>query len=157
MNTCLIKLTQEEILELQKTANKGCHTSQTYRAACVLLNADSDGFSQGKSTNEEICKVLKTGMSSIDRIKKKCFEGGIAKALNREKSKRIYDKKADGDLEAKIISIACSQAPEGFAKRSIRTIAGRAAELHYADKLSHVSVFNVLKKTDLNPGKQLSG
>jgi hypothetical protein len=97
MNTYLIKLTQEEVLELQKIVNKGTHTSQVYRAAYVLLNVDSGEFSQGKSTNEEICQVLKIGMRTIDRIKKKCFEGGIVKALNRDKSNRIYDKKVDGD------------------------------------------------------------
>jgi transposase len=153
MNTYLIKLTKEEISELQKIVNKGSHTSQTYRAAYVLLNVDRGEFSQGRSTNEEICKVLKIGMRTIDRIKQKCFEGGIDRALNREKGSRIYEKKVDGDLEAKIIQIACSQAPEGFAKWSLRMIADRAVELHYADKLSHVSVYNVLKKTNLNPGK----
>jgi hypothetical protein len=118
-----------------------------------LLNVDEGEYSQGKSTNEEICKVLKMGMRTIDRIKQKCFEGGIDKALEREKSSRIYEKKVDGDLEAKIISIACSQAPEGFAKWSMRMIADKAVELHYVDNLSHVSVFNVLKKTNLNLGK----
>jgi transposase len=146
MNTYVIKLTKEEVLELQKIVNKGSHSSQTYRAAYVLLNVDSGEFSQGKSTNGEICKVLKIGMRTIDRIKQRCFEGGIDRALTRDKGSRIYEKKVDGDLEAKIIQIACSQAPEGFAKWSLRMIADRVVELHYVDKLSHVSVYNVLKK-----------
>jgi 5-deoxy-D-glucuronate isomerase len=148
-----IKLTKEEVLELQKIVNKGSHTSQAYRAAYVLLNVDEGEFSQGKSTNEEICKVLKIGMRTIDRIKQKCFEVGIEKALHREKGNRIYERKVDGDLEAKIISIACSQAPEGFAKWSLRMIAEKAVELQYVDDLSHVSVYKVLKKTNLNHGK----
>jgi transposase len=145
-----IKLTKEEVLELQRIVNKGSHTSQAYRAAYVLLNVDSGEFSHGKSTNEEICKVLKIGMRTIDRIKQKCFEGGIEKALQREKGNRIYEKKVDGDLEAKIISIACSQPPKGFAKWSLRMIADKVVELHYVEKLSHVSVCNVLKKTNLS-------
>ena len=153
MNTYLIKLTKEEVSELQKIVNKGSHTSQAFRAAYVLLNVDRGEFTQGKSTNEEICKVLKIGMRTIDRIKQKCIEGGIDKALNSEKGNRIYEKKVDGDLEAKIIQIACSKAPEGFAKWSLRMIADKAVELHYVDKLSHVSVYNVLKKTNLNLGK----
>jgi hypothetical protein len=56
-----------------------------------LLNVDAGEFSQGKSTNEEICKGLKTGMRTIDRIKQKCFEGGIEKVLHREKGYRIYE------------------------------------------------------------------
>ncbi|MDR1381606.1 MAG: IS630 family transposase, partial [Tannerella sp.] len=71
MRKYIIQLTKDEVLELQKIVNKGSHTSQTYRAAYVLLNVDEGEYSQGKSTNEEICKVLKMGMRTIDRIKQK--------------------------------------------------------------------------------------
>jgi len=153
MKKYTIKLTKVEVEELQKVITKGKHTSQSYRAAYILLNVDEGEFSLGKSTNEEICKILKTGMRTIDRVKQKCFEGGIEKALEREKGNRIYEKKVDGDLEAKIVSIACSIPPEGFAKWSLRMIAEKAVELHYVDELSHVSVHKVLKKTNLNHGK----
>jgi hypothetical protein len=153
MKKYTIKLLKAEVEELQKIINKGKHTSQSYRAAYVLLNVDEGEFSLGKSTNSEICKVLKIGMRTIDRIKQKCFEGGIERALERSKSNRIYERKIDGDLEAKIISIACSAPPKGFAKWSLRMIADKAVELHYVDELSHVSVYTILKKTNLSPGK----
>jgi transposase len=148
-----IKLTQAEVEELHKVINKGKHTSQSYKAAYILLNVDKGEFSLGKSTNEEIRKILKVGMRTIDRVKKKCVEEGVEKALEREKSTRVYEKKVDGDLEAKIISIACSTPPKGFARWSLRMIADKAVELHYVDKLSHVSVYEVLKKTNFVPGK----
>ena len=148
-----IKLTEEEVSELQAIVAKGSHSSQSYRAALVLLNCDTGDFSLGKTINSEICKVLKIGMRTIDRIKQKCFEGGIERALERDKGSRIYEKKVDGDLEAHIIQLACSQPPKGFAKWSLRMLAEKVVELGYVDEISHVSVHNVLKKTNLSRGK----
>ena len=92
-------------------------------------------------------------MRTIDRIKKKLVEKGIDSALERDKGSRVYEKKIDGEIEAKIISIACSEPPKGFAKWSLRMLADKMVELHYIDKISYVSVGNVLKKTNLNRGK----
>jgi len=143
-----IKLTEEEVIELISIVKKGSHTTQTYRAAYVLLNCDEGEYSLGKSTNEQITKVLKIGMRTIDRIKQKCFEGGLDAALERCEGTRIYDKKVDGDLEAKIVQLCCSEPPKGFAKWTLRMLADKVVELGYVEKLSHVSVHNTLKKTN---------
>jgi transposase len=110
-------------------------------------------YSLGKSTNEQIANVLKIGMRTIDRIKQKCVEGGLEQALERSESSRIYAKKADGDLEAKIIQLCCSEPPKGFSKWSLRMLADKVVELGYVKDISHVSVYNTLKKTNLNLGK----
>jgi len=148
-----IKLTQEEVSTLTTIVKKGSHTTQSYRAAYVLLNCDEGEYSLGKSTNEQITKVLKIGMRTIDRIKQKCVEGGIEMALERSESTRIYDKKVDGDLEAKIVQLCCSEPPKGFARWTLRMLADKVVELGYVDKLSHVSVHHTLKKTNLSLGK----
>ena len=92
-------------------------------------------------------------MRTIDRIKKKCIEGGVERALERAASNRIYTKKIDGDLEAKIVQLCCSEPPKGFTKWTLRMLADKVAALGYVDKLSHVSVHNTLKKTNLSLGK----
>jgi transposase len=148
-----IKLSKEEVSELVSIIKKGSHSTQTYRAAYVLLNCDEGEYSLGKSTNEQISKILKVGMRTIDRIKEKCIEGGLENALERAESSRIYEKKVDGDLEARIVQLCCSEAPEGFARWTLRMLAEKVVELGYIDKLSHVSVYNTLKKTNLSPGK----
>jgi transposase len=148
-----VKLNQEEVLELKSIIKKGSHTTQAYKAAYVLLNCDEGEYSLGKSTNEQIAQVLKIGMRTIDRIKQKFIEGGIERALERAESKRVYSKKVDGDLEAKIVQLCCSEPPPGFAKWSLRMVADKVVELGYVDHLSHVSVYNVLKKTNLSLGK----
>ena len=149
----IINLTQDEVTDLTSIVKKGSHSSQTYRAAYVLLNCDKGAYSTGKSTHEQICSILKIGMRTIDRIKQKCVEGGIDRALERVKSTRIYTKKIDGDMEAKIVQLCCSEPPKGYAKWSMRMLADKVVELGYIDYLSHVSVHNILKKTNLSPGK----
>ena len=141
-----IKLTKDEVEDLTSIIKKGSHTSQSYRAACVLLNCDEGDYSLGKSKNEEIAKVLKIGMRTIDRIKQRCVEGGLERALERAESNRVYDKKVDGDLEAKIIQLCCSEPPEGHVRWTVRLLAEKIVELEYVDYLSHVSVHNILKK-----------
>ena len=152
-----IKLTEDEVIELTSITKKGSHTSHAYRAALVLLNCDEGDYSIGKSTHQQISDVMKIGMRTIERVKRRFVEGGLDCALERAKSTRVYDKKVDGDLEAKIVQVCCSQPPEGFAKWSLRLIAEKVVELEYVDYISHVSIYNTLKKTNLSRGKHKVG
>ena len=72
---------QEEVEELKGIINKGSHSSQTFRAAYVLLNCDEGAFSE-KVTNDQISKILKIGLRTIDRIKKRFVEEGLESVLN---------------------------------------------------------------------------
>ncbi|GBD87992.1 hypothetical protein BMS3Abin03_01926 [bacterium BMS3Abin03] len=149
-----IKLKKTEVEELQKIINKGKHTTQAYRAAYILLNCDKGDYSKDRTiTNTEICKILRIGERTIDRVKKKFIEEGFEKVLERRPSSQSYVKKVDGDLEAKIVTLCCSQPPEGYSKWSLRLLADKMVELNYVDYISHVTVSKVLKKTYLNLGE----
>jgi len=141
-----IKLTKDEVDELSSIIKKGSHTSQKHRAAYVLLNCDVGEHSLGKHTNEQIADFMKIGMRTIDRIKQRCVEGGLDRALDRAKSTRVYPRKVDGELEARIVQLCCSEPPKGFAKWTVRLLADKVVELGYVDYISHVSVHNTLKK-----------
>lgn len=147
-----VKLSQEEVKELRSIINKGSHTSQSFRGAYILLNCDEGEYSD-KVTNEQISKVLKVGMRTIDRVKKKFIEEGFEAVLERRPSSRVYDVKIDGDVEAKLVKLCCSEPPAGFAKWSLRLLADKMVELQYVDSISYVSVGSVLKKMNLSPGK----
>jgi len=151
-----IRLSKDEVEELQSIISKGKHSAQTIRAAYILLNCDEGRYS-AKVTNEQISQVLKIGMRTIDRVKKKLVEEGMDKALERRPTSRIYDRKIDGDLEAKLVTLCCSKPPAGHAKWSLRLLADKLVELHYVDSISHVAVGNILKKTNLNPGGHKAG
>lgn len=146
-----IKLTKSEIEELNAIINKGFHKSQTYRTAYILLNVDEGEYSQ-KVTNERICEVLRIGMRTIDRVKKRFVEEGLEATLERRPSNRVYEGKVDGDIEARLVSLCCSNPPEGFARWSLRLLADKMVELEYIDSISHVTVGNILKKMNLSLG-----
>lgn len=147
-----IKLTKEEVGELYSIINKGSHTSQTFRTAYILLNCDEGEYAE-KITNEQISKVLKVGMRTIDRVKKKFIEEGFEGVLDRRPTSRVYETKSDGDVEAKLVALCCSEPPKGFGKWSLRLLADKMVELKYVESISHVTVRSVLKKTNLSLGK----
>src|ERR1035437_830743 len=147
-----VKLTKAEVDELKSIINKGSHTSQTFRTAYILLNCDEGEYSE-KVTNEQISKILKVGMRTIDRVKKKLIEEGFEASLERRLTSRIYERKTDGDVEAKLVTLCCSEPPKGFAKWSLRLLADKMVELNYVESISHVTVRSVLKKTNLSLGK----
>lgn len=125
--------------------NKGSHTSQTFRNAYILLNCDQGKYAE-KVTNEQISKVLKVGMRTIDRVKRRFIEEGMESTLERKPSSRIYERKADGDLEAKLVALCCSKPPKGQSQWSLRLLADKVVELNYIDSISHETVRSVLKK-----------
>jgi len=63
----------------------------------------------------------------------------------------------DGEAEAHLIAMACSQAPTGYTRWTLRLLAEKMVALEYVDSLSHESVRQVLKKTKLNPGSKNVG
>jgi len=78
---------------------------------------------------------------------------GLDDALGVAPTSRIYRKKIDGETEARLISIACSEPPKGFGKWSLRLLADRMVELEYVEDISHETVRKVLKKANLSLGE----
>ena len=140
-----VTLTKDEIDELMDIINKGSHTSQKFSTAYILLNCDEGKFAD-KETNSQISRILKVGMRTIDRTKKKFVEEGFDAVLERRPTQREYERKADGDFEAHLLALCCSEPPKGFAKWSLRLLADKVVELKYAESMSHETVRRVLKK-----------
>jgi len=147
-----VKLMKAEVEELKSIINKGSHTSHTFRTAYILLNCDEGKYSD-KVTNEQISKILKVGMRTIDRIKKRFIEEGFEAVLERRPTTRQYERTIDGDAEAKLVTLCCNEPPKGYAKWSLRLLAEKMVELKYVEDVSHVTVRSVLKKMNLSLGK----
>lgn len=135
-----VTLTQQEREELQEIAKKGSHKSQKVLNALILLNCDVGEFQNNKSVNETISNVLHVSMKKIDRVKKRFVEEGLNVALEGHKEGRVYKKKADGEFEAHLVALSCSDPPEGFSRWSLRLLADKAVELEYIDEISHETV-----------------
>ena len=157
MKKYIVTLTKREREELKKISSKGKHRSQKILNALILLGCDEGEHQTNRSINEEISRVLKISMKKIDRVKKRFVEEGIDVTLNGKKGSRIYKKKADGDFEAHLIALSCSDPPEGFARWSLRLLADKVVELNYIDSISHEAIRRILKKTKLNLGNEKVG
>jgi transposase len=141
-----VSLSQEERAELTAIISKGSHTAQQYRNAYILLNCDEGAYGN-KIINEEVCKVLKVSMRMIDRVKQRFVENGFESCLERKALSKTKAKKIDGDVEAHLVALSCSKAPEGFSKWSLRLLADKLVELQYVDDISYETVRKALKKT----------
>ena len=97
----------------------------------------------------DICGV---SVPTVERVRKRFVEEGLELALSPYRTpRRTYTRKLDGDLEAKLIAIACSTPPEGRARWSLRMLADRMVELEYVEEICHETVRQTLKKTSLSP------
>jgi transposase len=153
MSTYKVTLTQEERNQLSGITRTGKHSAKKILHALILLNVDRGPFAGERQTNEQICKVLKIGMRTIDRVKKRFVEEGLEAALKMAPTSRKYEKLVDGDLEAHLIALACGEPPKGHARWSLRLLADKVVELQYTDSISYETVRRTLKKTNLNLGK----
>ena len=141
-----VTLSETEREHLSSMTYKGSHKSQKVLNALILLNSDEGEHQKRKATNETISNILQTSMKKIDRVKKRFVEEGLGIALEGHKGERVYEKKVDGDLEAHLIALSCSEPPKGFSRWSLRMLADKAVELEYIDGISHETVRRVLKK-----------
>lgn len=157
MKKYVVTLTKDEREILNNLVSKGKHQSQKILNALILLDCDTGEFQVGRSTNEEIARVLNISMKKIDRVKKRFVEEGFDLALDKRKADRIYEKKADGEFEAHLIALSCSEPPEGFSRWSLRLLADKAVELSYIDSISHEAVRRLLKKTNSSLGGKKDG
>jgi len=153
MNTYKVTLTKEERDQLTEMTRTGTHAAKKIIHALILLNVDRGNYNTEKQINEDICKVLKIGMRTIDRVKKRFVEEGFDAALKMAPTSRIYDKLVDGDMEAHLIALACGEPPKGHARWSLRLLADKLVELRYTEDISYETVRRTLKKTNLNLGK----
>lgn len=152
-----VTLTKDEREELSKIVQKGKHRSQKVLNALILLNCDEGEYQDRRSKNEEIAQILQISMRKIDRLKKTFVEKGLEIALNGTKGQRVYAKKADGDFEAHLVALSCSEPPEGYSRWTLRLLVDRVVELEYIDRISHETIRRVLKKTKLNLSANKAG
>ncbi len=152
-----VTLQADERAALETITRKGSHRSRKVINALILLNCDEGAFNQRRLRGEDVAEVLKVSMRTLDRVKKRFVEEGLETLLNGRPSQRRYQRKADGDLEARLVALSCSEPPKGYSQWSLRLLADRAVELEYIDSISYETVRRVLKKTKSNPGGKSVG
>ncbi len=138
-----VTLTQEEREQLHQMTTRGKHSSQSVLNALILLGCDEGPFQERKLKAEEMAEVLRVSLRKIERTKRRFVEDGLEVALHKQRPRREYKRKADGDFEAHLVALSCSKPPKGHARWSLRLLADKMVELEYVDSVSH----ETLKKT----------
>jgi hypothetical protein len=108
-------------------------------------------------TDKLIARAYHTTEKSIYNLRRRFVEQGFDAALGREKRTVAPRNKIDGDIEAKIVALTCSKAPEGYSQWSLRLIADKVVELGIMESVSHTAIADCLKKTRLSHGYRNSG
>ena len=141
----LVKLSERERVRLQKIIRSGKHKTRKITRCRILLLADGPN---GK-TDEEISDALGVCLATIFNIRRRYSQEGLERAIS-EGARSGQPPKFKGRAAAKITAIACSKPLKGQAKWSLRLLADRVVELKIVESISHQSVSNILKKTNLN-------
>lgn len=141
-----ITLSQEQRNHLAEITRTGTHDAREISHALILLDVDRGPFNDKIQLNADICKALKISARTIDRVKKRFTEQGLEPALKRKPTSRVYTHVIDGLAEARIVTLACSDPPEGYASWSVRLLADKVVELHIVESVSFQTVQRTLKK-----------
>lgn len=151
----IVTLSEEERQYLEQFTSTGKHAAYQINHARILLKADCNQ-PNGSWRDADIKAAFETSIRTIERVRQRCVEEGIEAALKcRPGAGR--NRKLDGDVEAHLIALRCSDAPTGRGHWTLRLLAKRMVELNYVEQISHESVRQVLKKTNCNLGSRSAG
>jgi putative transposase len=142
-------LSTEERTTLAQLLRRGQAGTRKLTRARILLKAD-DGLS-----DEEIAAARHVGTATVGRPRQRFVEEnrGALDAHARPGSPR----QVTGKPEAHVIAVACTPAPAGHARWTLRLLAAQGVELGVADTMAHETVRQVLKKTNSNHGSSSNG
>lgn len=151
MENNIIMLSAEQRQRLEGFAKNGVHNAHLITRAKTILALDRSN----KKDHLRITRISeqvglsRQGIYGIrdDFLKTQSVEEFLTR---KKRATPPVPPKITGDVEAHIIALACSEAPEGRARWTVRLLAEKAVELSYVDSLSHVSVINLLKKRNIS-------
>lgn len=142
-----VTLSAAERDELTTLLGKGKASARKLAHARVLLQVDESTAEAG-STDEQAAQALNLSRRTVERVRERFVEQGLAAALLPKPSTRRYERAFDGAQEAQLIALACSTPPTGKSRWTLRLLAEQAVEWKIVDTVSHESVRQALKKTN---------
>jgi transposase len=141
---------ESERAELEALTRNGKTGAKKFLNARALLLCDAGPFGPAW-TVANVAEALGVTSRTIEHIKKRFVEEGLEVALER-KQREIPPRAVvfDGEFEARLTALACSEVPEGHARWTVRLLADKAVELKFASSVSHMTAHRILKKANLN-------
>ena len=145
----VIELSDKDKEELLEIVTKGTSPARTILRANILLA--SDRRSDKYMTVSEIADAYHTTPTTVQTVRTSYCEKGLEATIHRKKRETPpVPPKVTGEVEAHVIALACGQPPKGYSRWTLRLLADKTVELGYIDSISHVTVSNILKKTNLS-------
>ena len=143
----VVELSGDEREQLRSVISKGKAAAKAILKARILLKADQGPLGESW-TDDRICQALDTNESMVTRVRRQLVEEGLVAVLSRKKRETppiapIFD----GEAQARLIALACSEPPAGHARWSIRLLADKVVELEIVERAHFNTVGRALKKT----------
>ena len=135
----LVDLTQGEREQLLDISRRGKSSARKVKRSLILCKAD-EGL-----TDQQVAEAVMVGPSTVIRVRQRFVEGGLERALN-DRPRPGKRRKLDGKQEAHLVAVACSAAPEGHTRWTLRLLADQVVKLEFTDSICRETVRQVLKK-----------
>ncbi len=152
----LVKLTPDHRRRLDRLVSSGEHPARVLTRARILLKADAGDGGPGWD-DADIADALECGDRPVARVRAKYVRGGLDAAVHAKKPTGRQYRKLDGTQEAKLVALACSPAPGGRGRWTMRLLADKLVELAVVESIDPATVWRTLKKTLSSRGSSSSG
>lgn len=146
MKKYIVRLSKEERQALETLVRKGRTAAYKIRHANILLTVDANGAAW---TDRRTAEALGCHENTVRNVRQRLVEQGLAAALERKKQRQASRERIlDGEGEARLIALACSQPPEGRDHWTLQLLADKLVELDIVESISDQTVRRTLKKTN---------
>ena len=145
-----VRLTKDQRAALEQLVHTGTHSAHATRRARILLKADAAG--PDAWPDERIAQALDINRMTVARVRARFTAEGLDATLHKKKAKGRQYRKLDGEQEARLIALACSQPPEGQARWTMKLLADKLVELEVVESIDPSTVWRALQKTTSSRG-----
>jgi transposase len=145
-----VRLSEEQRQALGRLVHTGTQPAHATRRARILLKADADG--PDAWPDERIAEALDVNRLTVSRVRAQFACEGLDATLHVKKATGRKYRKLDGAQEARLITLACSQPPEGQARWTMKLLADKLVELEVVPSIDPSTVWRTLKKTNSSRG-----
>lgn len=141
-----MRLTEDERTDLESLIHKGKVAAHKRLHAEILLKADVSELGE-RWLDKQISETFGISTRTVERVRERLVQEGLASALNRAIPTRARKRKIDGENEAHLIALMCGDAPDGRSRWTLRLLGQRMVELGYVESVAHETIRQALKKT----------
>jgi hypothetical protein len=147
----VVRLAEEERASLLTLVGRGVVPARAQTHARILLKANR-GEAGPEWTDGAISTALEVDPTTVARVRRLYVTEGLKAALHRKTPDRVYRRKLDGEQEAHLVAVACSEPPTGHKRWTLRLLADKLVELEVIETVSYETVRQTLKQTASNRG-----